>query len=94
MNSFVCAVCDVDFEHRTAAMVSLQDLKGRYGLTDELLRKECTREHLLEIGKTIDWRAVGQHLLSEVELSDINIEGHSEQLKRRNMLTKWKQKCS
>ena len=59
-----------------------------------MLDGECSKEHVQEIGKTIDWRAVGQYLLSDVELGDIDIDGHNEGLKRTNMLNKWKEKKS
>ena len=76
------------------AGITTDRLIAHYSLEERMVNDECSREHLLEIGKTIDWRAVGVYLLSNVELSDIDIEGHNEGLKRTKMLNKWKEKNS
>ena len=65
-----------------------------YNLTEEQLNVECTDEHILQVGETIAWKAVGNYLLTPVELEDIETDGHNEPDRRHKMLRKWKQKCS
>ena len=87
-------LCPDHCDNRAMAGITTDKLIAHYSLEERMVNDECSKEHLREIAKTIDWRAVGQYLLTTVELSDIDIEGHNEGLKRMKMLNKWKEKNS
>ena len=51
----------------------------------------CSDGDILKIAQyDFDWRSVGKQLLSEQKVSDIDINGGSEQDKRDMMLLEWK----
>jgi len=73
---------------------SLQDLIERYHLTPRQLDKEVSEEHLREVSWIIDdHQIVGPELrLSAAEMTAVNADARTHQLKKMEMLRTWKQK--
>lgn len=73
--------------------ISLQDLRGRFQLSGELLDAPLNEEHLREASRIIDDHdTLGLELgLASSEMTAISSE-RTLQLQRSAMLTKWKQK--
>ena len=73
--------------------ISLQELKGRFELSDKLLDVRIAEEHLRKASRIIDdHETLGLELgLTSAEMTAISSE-KTLQLKRLAMLTKWKQK--
>lgn len=72
--------------------IKVVDLQMRFNLSPEHLKRECTREHLLEVALLIgDWELLAAHLgLQEKHIEDIKRKNVSEEVKRKNALLKWK----
>ena len=73
--------------------ISLQSLIDKFPLSQDLLEKEITEEHLREVSRIIDDHdIVGSELgLSEPDMSAINSDAKNHELRRIKMLRKWKQ---
>ena len=53
---------------------------------------KCNRDVILKISLLkFDWKSVGNRLLGDQDVIDINCEEHEEQNKREKMLLKWLQ---
>ena len=76
--------------------VSLQDLIDRFELSEDLLRKKLSEEHLREASRIIDdHEIVGYELgLTEAEMTAINANASKRELQRMVMLRTWKQNCT
>lgn len=74
--------------------ISLQDLRERYSLSQHLLDKELSDEHLREVARIIDDHEIlGYELgLTQSEMAAINRDVRTQELQRLAMLKKWKQK--
>lgn len=67
-----------------------EDLIRQYHLTQGVLNKPVSDEHILEVQKTIPWREVGPYLLGRgPKFDDIDRDGHDEEEKRKLTLDKW-----
>ncbi|KAL5517408.1 hypothetical protein EMCRGX_G002949 [Ephydatia muelleri] len=56
-----------------------------------LLSMECSEEHIYTIAEyDFDWKRIGQRLLCDQTVRDIDIKGDSEADKRDKMLLTWK----
>ena len=74
-------------------MEDKQRLVTCYHLTPDVLNREVSRKHVLEIQQTISWRPVGNFLLETVTLlDDIQKDGSDEESRREKMLNKWKER--
>ena len=73
-------------------MEDKQRLVTRYHLTPDVLNREVSREHVLEIQHTISWRPVGNFLLEKVALDDIQRDGTDEESRGDMMLHKWQER--
>ena len=75
---------------------SLQDLIEKYHLTPRQLDKEVSEEHLMDVSWIIaDHETVGPELgLSDAEITAVNADGRTQQLKKIKMLKTWKQKSA
>lgn len=73
--------------------ISLQELKGRFQLSDRLLDAPISEEHLREASRIIDdHESLGHELgFTSAEMTAISSE-RTVQLQRSATLTKWKQK--
>ena len=73
---------------------SLQDLIEKYHLTSHQLDKEVSEEHLMDVSWIIaDHETVGPALeLSDVEMTAVDADARTQQLKKMKMLKTWKQK--
>lgn len=76
-----------------AESISLQEVKDRYGLTDQQLGEGVNRQHLREASRFIaDHKILGLELgLTSAEMAAIN-QDQSQELQRLVMLEKWKQR--
>ena len=65
-----------------------------YGLTERMLKKKCSEDHMYKIEKFISWREVGRHLpnISRHDLRGIDHSGHDDEDKRYRLLDKWEEK--
>lgn len=65
-------------------------LVERYNLTETLLQKKCSKDHMVEIQKFISWNIVGRHFtkISKKDLNDIGVDGRDEDHKRDLLLGK------
>jgi len=77
-------------------VISLQDLKEKYHLSEDQLNKEVSDEHLRAVSRIIDdHKIVGPELgLTEQEMTAINRDNETHDLKKGAMLRQWKQKYS
>lgn len=78
-----------------SSSVSPRDVAERVGLDANYLEKPCQDCCLPLIAPFVHpWRLVFSHLLTEVELDDVDSEnaGQPEELKRLGCLRKWKNK--
>lgn len=77
-----------------AEEITLQSLMKEYRLSQELLDKEVGDKFLREVSWIIDDHDVlGRELgLKEPELMDINHNTEDHNLRKRNMLMKWRQR--
>ena len=75
--------------------ILLGDLSERYHLSQDLLDKELSEEHLKEVSIIIaDHEIVGPELgLTETEIAAINCDGSTQDLRKLEMLRRWKRKC-
>ena len=66
-------------------------LMSRYSLTDEMLRRRCSQEHINEIAKFISVQEVGRHLpnIDIVALGDFEIDYSKESRRRTALLRLW-----
>ena len=73
--------------------ISLQALTDRYNLSQDVLDKEVSEEHLREVSRIIDdHEVVGPELgLSQPQMSAINSDAKTQELRRMKMLENWKQ---
>ena len=73
---------------------SLQDLIEKYHLTPHQLDKEVSEEHLMDVSWIIaDHENLGPELgLSDAEMTAVNVDGRTHQLRKMEMLKTWKQK--
>ena len=57
----------------------------------ENLNKQCSDQHLLEIGTFVSWRDVGPCLfgIKIRDITDIDHDGYNEQDRRRKLLNLW-----
>lgn len=76
--------------------ISLQDLIDKYNLSEHMLERELSEEHLTKVSRIIDdHEMVGPELgLTPSEMTTIRSDVNRQELQRLEMLTKWKQKCS
>ena len=84
--------CPIDFPEMSS-IISPQDVAERVGLDANDLGKPCQENFLPLIAPFVHpWRLVFSHLLTEVELDDVDREnaGQPEELKRLGCLRKWK----
>ena len=74
--------------------ISLQDLIEKYQLSLHQLDEEVSEEHLRDVSRIIDdHEIVGPELgLSDAEMTALNADGRTHQLKKMEMLRKWRQK--
>jgi len=76
--------------------ISLQDLIHRLHLSQDLLEKELSEEHLREVSRIIaDHEIVGPELgLTLQEMTTISSNNvNKQEVQKMEMLRKWKQKC-
>ena len=76
-----------------SSTISPRDVAERVGLDANDLDKPCQESFLPLISPFVHpWRLVFSHLLTEVELDDVDSEnaGQPEELKRLSCLRKWK----
>ena len=69
-----------------------KELVTDFHLTPDVLSQKVSREHKLVIQQTISWKPVGEFLLDEVDLKDIDKDGFDEPEKRAEMLAKWQER--
>ena len=74
--------------------ISLQGLIDKYQLSPHQLNKEVSEKHLRDVSRIIDdHETVGPELgLSPAEITAINSDARTQELRRMEMLKKWKQK--
>ena len=72
--------------------ISLQALTDRFHLSQDMLDKEVSEEHLREVSRIIDdHEIVGPELgLSQPQMFAINSDAKTQELRRMKMLEKWK----
>ena len=71
-----------------------EQLIRNYKLTKEMLLKRCSPEHMLDIAGFISWRDVGPRLhdIGNVDLSDIQKDGHDEADRRWRLVSLWEER--
>ena len=76
------------------AGVSLQDLIDTFELSEDLLKNEMSEEHMNEASRILDdHEIVGYELgLTKAEMTAINADARNQELRRMEMLRRWKQK--
>ena len=74
--------------------ISLQRLIDKYQLSPHQLGKEVSEGHLRDVSRIIaDHEIVGPELgLSTAEMTAINYDARTQELRKMEMLKKWKQK--
>ena len=77
-------------------IISLEDLIDKFQLSQKLLGKEVSEEHLKEVSRIIDdHEIVGPELgLTQQEMTAISRDGKTHDLQKVAVLRKWKQKFS
>lgn len=63
----------------------------RYKLTDHVLKKMVSEEHICVLGKTISWKEVGKHLLTDGDKLQSIENDHEKVEKGQVMLEEWQE---
>ena len=71
-----------------------EELLKKFELTEELLGKQCSDDHLTAISRFVSWDTVGPHLVSRQDMKDIRMNGRDEQDRRVLLINKWEDKGS
>ena len=75
------------------AGVTLEDCVREFSISEELLYKRISDDHILEVSMFSEWRTVARWLkLNDSEVRAINSEGNSEQEKQQKTLQMWTRK--
>ena len=72
---------------------TLEGILREVGISEVVLERKCSDEHLKSISLFLDWRSVAPHLgLSERDIEDIKSENTTESERRLKVLQVWKRK--
>ena len=73
--------------------ISVEELREKYTLSQDLLDQEVSEEHLKEVSRIIeDPEIVGPELgLTPQEMTTVSSDARNKELQRTAMLTKWNQ---
>ena len=70
------------------------ELMQHYNLTECILQKKCSKNHIMEMGKYISWNEVGRYLprIETTDIKDIDCNGTDQKDKRRRLLDLWEER--
>ena len=70
------------------------ELMQHYNLTECILQKKCSKNHIIEMGKCFSWKEVGDYLprIERTDVNDIDCDGADQKDKRRRLLDLWEKR--